>query len=231
MRMGEQPRIVKIKIGKGQTLPSGPEGWIKEYYEIEVTTIDTDKDVQDAKNRAAGFIDGWLTPAPADHKPAPAAPPAPTTFPGRSQTEVERIRNAFAKCSVIDRLAFEDKQDYTVIRPIAFLQSEGFSEVAKIMKELGGDYISAGKDSHFRIPKSTHADADMLAKLPWREFKTKEPAKQGEAAWIYSNNVGAQTLVQLLQDHGTDTPVQIGDRKYTVAFSGDDNRFIRRTPI
>jgi hypothetical protein len=155
------------------------------------------------------------------------------------------VRNMFASLGG-DNLVFEDKSEHFIIRPKTFLQGQAFKDVANIVQGQGGDYISAGKDSHFRIPKSkakaagaapqsTHADAgldpDMLAKLPWREFKTKEPAKQGEAAWIYSNNVGAQTLVQLLQDHGTDTPVQIGDRKYTVAFSGDDNRFIRRTPI
>lgn len=249
--MSEQPKTVKIKIGKGQTIPSGPEGWIKEYFEIEATT--TEQDTQKTKEWATKTIDGWLTPqttTPAEHKPAPAAAPKlPETFPGRTQEEVQtimNIRNMFASLGG-DNLVFEDKPEYFIIRPKTFLQGQAFKDVANIVQGQGGEYISAGKDSHFRIPKAKQTptpaapqpagpdaglDPDMLTKLPWKNFKTKEPAKPGEAAWIYSNNIGAQTLVKLLQDHRTDTvPVQIGDRKYEISFSGDEDRFITRTPI
>jgi hypothetical protein len=52
-------------------------------------------------------------------------------------------------------LAFEEKEDYYVIKPVKFLGSENFKTVAGIVRlDLGGEYISMGKESHFRVPKS-----------------------------------------------------------------------------
>ena len=50
-------------------------------------------------------------------------------------------------------LSFEDKGDYTMIKPRQFLGSENFAKIASTVRGLGGEYISAGKDSHFRVPK------------------------------------------------------------------------------
>ena len=51
------------------------------------------------------------------------------------------------------QLKFEDKGDYIRIAPAQFLGSETFSKVAAVVRGLGGEYISAGKDSHFEIYK------------------------------------------------------------------------------
>jgi len=50
-------------------------------------------------------------------------------------------------------LNFEETQDLIIIKPKAFLGSENFVKVAQIVRGIGGDYVSAGKESHFRIPK------------------------------------------------------------------------------
>lgn len=50
-------------------------------------------------------------------------------------------------------LSFEARQDYFHIKPRQFLGSDVFRKVASIIKAAGGQYVSAGKDSHFRIPK------------------------------------------------------------------------------
>jgi len=50
-------------------------------------------------------------------------------------------------------LSFEDKGDYIIIKPRQFLGAENFAKIAQIVREVGGDYVSAGKESHFRIPK------------------------------------------------------------------------------
>jgi hypothetical protein len=50
-------------------------------------------------------------------------------------------------------LTFTDKDDYIIIKPRQYLGSENFAKIASIMRGAGGEYISAGKDSHFRIPK------------------------------------------------------------------------------
>jgi hypothetical protein len=50
-------------------------------------------------------------------------------------------------------LSFEEKDQYVVIKPRQFLGSENFSKIASIVRGVGGEYISAGKASHFRVPK------------------------------------------------------------------------------
>lgn len=50
-------------------------------------------------------------------------------------------------------LYFTDEEDYIVVKPRQFLGSDNFAKVASIIREIGGDYISAGKDSHFRVSK------------------------------------------------------------------------------
>ncbi len=51
------------------------------------------------------------------------------------------------------RLTFEEKGDYIIIKPKQFLGSENFAKIASAARGMGGEYISAGKDSHFRVPK------------------------------------------------------------------------------
>jgi hypothetical protein len=51
------------------------------------------------------------------------------------------------------RLGFEDKGDYITIKPKQFLGSDNFAKIASAVRGMGGEYISAGKDSHFRVPK------------------------------------------------------------------------------
>ncbi len=50
-------------------------------------------------------------------------------------------------------LNFEDKGEYIKITPRQYLGAENFAKIAQIARGVGGDYVSAGKDSHFRIPK------------------------------------------------------------------------------
>jgi len=50
-------------------------------------------------------------------------------------------------------LSFQEKNDYIIVKPRQFLGSENFAKIASAVRGLGGEYISAGKDSHFRVPK------------------------------------------------------------------------------
>lgn len=52
-------------------------------------------------------------------------------------------------------LSFQQQGNYIIIKPQQFLGSENFSDIARIVQSNGGDYVSAGKASHFRIPVST----------------------------------------------------------------------------
>ncbi len=82
---------------------------------------------------------------------APAAPPTPPREPTK-QRSLDDIRMSFPE-ELEARLAFEEKGDYIIIKPKQFLGSENFAKIASAVRGMGGEYISAGKDSHFRVPK------------------------------------------------------------------------------
>jgi hypothetical protein len=52
-----------------------------------------------------------------------------------------------------DLLTYEENQRYFIIRPRQYLGAENFSKVLDAVKECGGEYVSKGKDSHFRVPR------------------------------------------------------------------------------
>ena len=49
-------------------------------------------------------------------------------------------------------LSFEQRADVVIIKPRQFLGSENFAKILDVVKQHGGKWISAGKDSHFKIP-------------------------------------------------------------------------------
>ena len=56
--------------------------------------------------------------------------------------------------NLAELLTFEIKEDCAIIKPKQFLGSDNFGKIAAIVRELKGEYISAGKESHFEIPKN-----------------------------------------------------------------------------
>jgi hypothetical protein len=92
--------------------------------------------------------------------PKPAAPPAaaPTTTASAPASEGSKTRSLNdVKMSFPEdleaRLSFEEKGEFIVIKPKSFLGSDNFAKIALTIRGMGGEYISAGKDSHFRVPK------------------------------------------------------------------------------
>jgi hypothetical protein len=83
--------------------------------------------------------------------PAPQAP-APVSHETREKSSVEEIRMAFPE-NLEHLLGFEEKGDYIIVKPKQFLGSENFAKIASAVRGMGGEYISAGRDSHFRVPK------------------------------------------------------------------------------
>ena len=84
-------------------------------------------------------------------QPATAQAPA-TRDVSAKQRSLDDIRMSFPE-ELEARLSFEDKGDYIIIKPKQFLGSENFAKIASAVRGMGGEYISAGKDSHFRVPK------------------------------------------------------------------------------
>jgi hypothetical protein len=88
-----------------------------------------------------------VTPTPA---PSPASAAIATST--SKLRSLDDIRMSFPE-ELEARLSFEEKGDYIIIKPKQFLGSENFAKIASAVRGMGGEYISAGKDSHFRVPK------------------------------------------------------------------------------
>ena len=83
--------------------------------------------------------------APSTAAPQPAQTAAQTLT-------VESVQQSFPE-DLRNLLSFQEQSGFIVIEPRGFLGSENFARIADVVKKLEGEYISAGKDSHFRIPK------------------------------------------------------------------------------
>jgi len=71
-----------------------------------------------------------------------------------SQDDAQNIAEKFPE-DLRGILSFECQADVIIIKPRQFLGSETFAKVVDIVKQQGGEYVSAGKDSHFKIPLKT----------------------------------------------------------------------------
>jgi hypothetical protein len=82
-----------------------------------------------------------------------AAPPSTAPQPTPEKTKaLDDIKMMFPE-DLENLLGFEEKEEYIVIKPRQFLGSENFAKIASIVRGIGGEYISAGKASHFRVPR------------------------------------------------------------------------------
>jgi hypothetical protein len=85
-------------------------------------------------------------------QPAPQAPLPVSHEVHEKGKSIEEIRMVFPE-DLEHLLNFEDKGDYIMVKPRQFLGSENFAKIASAVRGMGGEYISAGRDSHFRVPK------------------------------------------------------------------------------
>ena len=88
-------------------------------------------------------------PQPVTIPPTPA--PVLPKVPERVQA-IEDIKMMFPE-DLENLLSFEEKEGYIMIKPRQFLGSENFAKIASAVRGIGGEYISAGKASHFRVPR------------------------------------------------------------------------------
>ena len=84
-------------------------------------------------------------------QPISAPPPVPLQIPEKTKV-IEDIKMLFPE-DLENLLSFEEKEDYVMIKPRQFLGSENFAKIASTVRGAGGEYVSAGKASHFRVPK------------------------------------------------------------------------------
>ncbi len=107
------------------------------------------------KPQSSGLLNASISASRAPVQPPEPRYPAASTLaaPADVRTQnIEDIRMMFPE-NLESMLAFEDKGDYVMIKPKQFLGSENFAKIASTVRGIGGEYISAGRDSHFRVYK------------------------------------------------------------------------------
>ena len=82
----------------------------------------------------------------------PAAAPAISVSPAEKTGSIKDVKQAFSS-ELQGMLTFEESENYIIVRPRRFLGSDNFAKIASVVRNLGGEYISAGKGSHFKVPK------------------------------------------------------------------------------
>jgi len=80
---------------------------------------------------------------------------APAVAPKEEKEEmrtISHIKTLFPK-DLGEMLMFEETEEDIIIKPRQYLGSENFAKIASIVRDAGGEYISAGRESHFRVPR------------------------------------------------------------------------------
>lgn len=83
-------------------------------------------------------------------KPKPQTE-TPKAQPSTGMT-VEKVKMLFPK-DLEEMLVFTEDEKSIIIKPRQYLGSENFAKIAAIVRDSKGEYVSAGKNSHFRVPK------------------------------------------------------------------------------
>ncbi len=65
------------------------------------------------------------------------------------------------------------------------------------------------------------------SKLPRKSYKTKQQAEPNEAAWIFSNTEGAESLLATLKSKDGKATIDVFDYQ----LQGKDHQFIARKPV
>jgi hypothetical protein len=74
-----------------------------------------------------------------------------------AETETKTVTLSSVKVAFPDDLepllTYEDEGDKIILKPKQSLNTETFAKIVAIVRDLGGEYVSAGKDSRFKISK------------------------------------------------------------------------------
>lgn len=70
----------------------------------------------------------------------------------RVQVTMEKVVSSIP-AKVREKLVFEEDEEEIRVKPQEFLGRDDFRTVASKIQDLGGEYISAGRSSYFRVPR------------------------------------------------------------------------------
>jgi hypothetical protein len=85
----------------------------------------------------------------------PSTAPAVSVTPAvKKMRGIKKVKEAFSP-ELEGMLTFDERENIIIVKPRRFLGSDNFAKIASVIRNLGGEYISAGKNSHFKVPKET----------------------------------------------------------------------------
>jgi hypothetical protein len=93
-----------------------------------------------------------VTPTSTTQAPAPAAPAL--AKPTEQSPRVKEILAALAPFEDLINIDTTTSNLSVILKPKQFLGSDNFSKIAATVRTIGGQYVSAGKNSHFEVPKA-----------------------------------------------------------------------------
>ncbi len=73
--------------------------------------------------------------------------------PSEKKHDLNDVKQAFSS-ELAGMLLFEESGKFIIVKPRRFLGSDNFAKIASVVRDLGGEYISAGRSSHFKIAKN-----------------------------------------------------------------------------
>ena len=82
-----------------------------------------------------------------------AASPAVSVAPSEKEHSISDVKQAFSS-ELAGMLTFEEGGNFIIVKPRRFLGSDNFARIASIVRNIGGEYISDGRNSHFKVPKA-----------------------------------------------------------------------------
>ena len=86
-------------------------------------------------------------------KPATTAPTtlSPAVASGQ-KLDITQVKQSFTP-ELAGMLLFEETGSNIIVKPRRFLGSDNFAKIAQVIREIGGEYVSAGRNSHFKVAK------------------------------------------------------------------------------
>lgn len=93
-----------------------------------------------------------VTPPP---QQAQSMAPLQAPLPPTEQTpRIKEILAALEPVKDLLKIDLESSAMFVMVKPAGFLGQENFAKVAQIIRSIGGQYVSAAKNSHFEISKA-----------------------------------------------------------------------------
>ena len=144
----------KFNLGNYESMEVGLEAFMGEGENVQQVladlegTIGTYVQTHHAEALKTSNVSKPLVQAPS---PKPQMQTQPTKMVQLTiQEQLEKVKQPFGDLAGLLLFTFDGGK--VVVRARQFLGSENFAKIANIVRGLGGNYVSAGRDSRFELP-------------------------------------------------------------------------------